>query len=106
VATHENPTDVSGRYEKLQRAVGADTILMVLGPLIERRLEALLNQAPHIKPELPELLMWRAELVVLSRMKRELQGLASKGGDVTEVFKAIIGAKTGDSSGSRMDQRQ
>ena len=77
-------------YDLINQTVGAETVLGTLGPIIEKQLEALLNQFQWAEPRLEVLLDYRAKILNLHRMRLRLRQVAAKGADVTEVFRQMI----------------
>ena len=71
------------------RGVGADTLLSVLGPLIEKRFEAVLGQLFSAAPTLENMLDARAQLRELWRVRHELQQVRQEGKDVSEALKQM-----------------
>lgn len=55
-----------------QQGVGAATILAVVGPYLDRRVELVLLALEQAAPELEALLSLRAELRVLRSFRREM----------------------------------
>jgi hypothetical protein len=77
-------------YDLINQSVGAETMLGTLGPIMERQLEALLNQFQWCEPKLEVLLDYRAKILTIFRMKQRLKQAAAKGAEQTEVFKQMI----------------
>ena len=71
------------------RGVGADTLLNVLGPLIERRFEQVLSQLFNAPAELGGLLDARAQLKELWRVRHELTQVRQEGKDVSEALRSM-----------------
>jgi hypothetical protein len=77
------------RVEQLQ-GVGADTLLRVLGPVIQEQRDALILKLIQCEPTLEALLSVRGELSAFHRISKELESLSQKGKEASDVLKNIF----------------
>lgn len=85
-----SPTELEERRSEQLAGVGADTLLRVLQPLIERRLEGLLIELKDAEPALNTLLNLRAQIGEVMRIKQELEYLKTRGREASEVVQEIF----------------
>lgn len=84
-----SPSEIEIRREEQVQGVGADTLLRVLSPLIDRRLEELTLQLIQCEPDLNRLLDLRAKFAEVHRIKKELSAVSALGKEAGEALAAI-----------------
>jgi hypothetical protein len=70
--------------DEVKKGVGSETLLRVLGPTYDARLEALLIALDQAAPSLELLLDLRAKISVLRSLKRELSDAIRAGQEASE----------------------
>jgi hypothetical protein len=81
---------VSEAHNEAMAGVGAQTLLNVLEPLMERRIKSLLDSLAILPPDLPILLDVRAKLVETRRIQRELERVKRDGVEAAEALRTIM----------------
>lgn len=76
--------------DEVRKGVGAQTLLRVMGPVLDERLEMLLNQLDHCPPSLNELLDLRAKISYLRTLRRELNQAAQVGIEAGEKLASTL----------------
>lgn len=85
------PTDVSEAHAQASMGVGAVTLLEQLEPMVNDRLNRLLDAFATVKPDLEVLLDIRAKLLEVRRIQKELEKVRSTGADAARVLREIVG---------------
>lgn len=75
--------------DEVRRGVGAGTLISVLDPVLDRRLEQLLAALESAEPELNRLLDLRAKIASLRALKRELAQAAQTGHEAGEKLNQL-----------------
>lgn len=73
--------------DEVRKGVGASTLLQTLGPILDARIDTLLNQLEHCSPSLPELLDLRAKISSFRILRRELSQAAQNGHEAAEKLR-------------------
>lgn len=77
------------RIEQLQ-GVGAETLLRVLGPVIQEQYDKLIIELITCDPTLEKLLKVRGEIAAIHRIKTELSHVANRGKEASEALQDIF----------------
>ena len=85
------PTEIGNVRDELRRAVGAETLLKVIVPLFQDRLETLITQMAQSPADLATLLDYRAKLAEALRIIRELRALAGEKQNASQALINIFG---------------
>lgn len=75
--------------DEVRKGVGASTLLRTMGPILDERIEMLLNQLEHCPPSLNELLDLRAKIASLRSLRRELHSAAQVGNEAGEKLASL-----------------
>ena len=79
-------------WREMERGATAQSVLNVLDPLLEKRLETLLDGFRQCPPELGPLLDYRASICELWRMRKELKDAGKIGKSAAAVLEALVSA--------------
>jgi hypothetical protein len=85
-----SPGEVDVFRSQQVSGVGAETVLKALGPIIEQRTAALMQELIHCPPILENLLDCRAKIGELIRIQYELKDVASLGKEAGEALQEIF----------------
>lgn len=85
-----SPGELEARRSEQIDGVGADTILRVLGPVIERRMESLLLALIKAPADYDTMLDLRAQISEVYRIQHELKQLKERGKEANEVLGEIF----------------
>jgi len=85
-----SPSEVEIRRVEQIQGVGAETMLRVLSPVMERRVEELLRRLLQAPPELNILLDIRAQLSEAWRIQKELKAVQLNGKEASEALGEIF----------------
>ena len=83
------PEHVSEAHSQAAKGVGAQTILEILGPIVEERTTKLLDALAAAAPNLPVLLDIRAKLAEVRRIQKELKRVYRDGADAAKALRTI-----------------
>ena len=83
------PEQVSEAHSQAAKGVGAQTILEILGPIVEERTTKLLDALAAAAPNLPVLLVIRAKLAEVRRIQKELKRVYRDGADAAKALRTI-----------------
>ena len=86
----KSPTELGQKRSEQFAGVGADTLLRVLLPVIERRLEGLLVELVQCEPEFEKLLNLRAQIAEVVRIKKELDAVRLVGREAADALEEIF----------------
>ena len=85
-----SPSEIEDRRGQQIQGIGSETLLRVLDPIIDVRINALQVELFQAKPELNTLLDIRARLAELVRIKAELVSVKSLGKEAGDALTAIF----------------
>jgi hypothetical protein len=89
-----NGDKIQELYDEASAGVGAETLLKTMEPLLERRMEVIINKLCSASPELSTLLDLRAQLAEVWRMRRELKAMASRGATAVDTLTRLMTARS------------
>ena len=72
-------------HQLVQKGVGAETILKVLGPLLDGKKQNLLSRLAACKPQLEDFLVIQAESKILVSILAELKSIADQAGVASQM---------------------
>lgn len=75
--------------DEARRGTGSETLLRTLGPVLDTKLEFLLNQLEKCDPDLSTLLDLRAQITTLRSLKRELTQAVAAGHEAAQRLDRI-----------------
>ena len=81
---------VSNAHVAAQKGIGAQTLLEVMGPLVENRTRRLLDALAAAPPRLEVLLDIRGRLAELHRIGQELERVKREGADAALALRKIM----------------
>jgi len=70
--------------DEVRAGVGSETLLRVMGPILDTRIETVLNLLDHCPPNLDMLLDLRAKLTAFRMLRRELTDAVRVGREASE----------------------
>ena len=89
-----SPSEVDIRRSEQLAGVGSETLLRVLNPIIEKRLEEISLKLIQAEPELGKLLDLRAQFAEVHRIRRELKSVADLGKEASDALADIFLPRT------------
>ena len=78
-----SPEQLGILTDEVKAGVGAETLLRVLGPILQTRIEQALSQLEHSPNDLSTLLNLRARISVLREIQRELKSTIQIGAEAS-----------------------
>ena len=84
-----NQTSISDAHNQAAKGVGAQTLLEIMGPLVEERMRRLVDDFARTEPTLPVLLDIRAKLLEVRRIQKELERVYRDGADAAKALRTI-----------------
>ena len=85
------PESVSEAHHAAAKGVGAQTLLEIMGPIVEERQNKLLSALAVAAPTLPIILDLRAKLSEIRRIQEELRRVYRDGADAAKALRTIAG---------------
>ena len=83
------PENVSEAHAQAAKGVGAQTLLEIMGPIVEERRDKLLTALAGAQPSLPIILDLRAKLSEIRRIQDELKRVYRDGADAARALRNI-----------------
>ena len=83
------PEQVSEAHNQAAQGVGAQTLLEIMGPIVEERKDKLLTALNGAAPSLPVILDIRAKLCEISRIQDQLKRVYRDGADAARALRTI-----------------
>ena len=93
-STPVTPTELGQKRSEQFAGVGADTLLRVLSPVIDRRMESLILQLCDCEPEFDKLIDLRAQIKEVYRIKKELEAVRMVGKEAGAALEEIFSEKS------------
>ena len=84
-----NQQSVSDAHNQAAKGVGAQTLLEIMGPIVEERKNRLIDEFARTEPSLPILLDIRAKLLEVRRIQKELERVYRDGADAAKALRTI-----------------
>ena len=85
-----SPSEFEDRRIDQLHGVGAETLLRVLGPVIQDQFDKLVMELITCEPTLEKLLKVRGEIAAFYRIKNELGHVANRGKEAAEALDKIF----------------
>lgn len=85
-----SPSEAVARKQEHVEGVGAETLLGVLGPVMEKRLKSLVVQLIQQPPDYDNMLNLRAQITEVYRIQSELESVKSRGKEAGEALGNIF----------------